>query len=98
MKRRVVITGMGVIAPCGIGVPAFWESVREGKSGIKPITILDPAPYPTRFGGEISDFNPLNFFEKIEARRLDRFAQFALVACREAVTGSRIDGGVPKDR
>ena len=62
----------------------------EGRSGIGPITILDPTPYPTKFGGEVSDFNPLNFFEKNEARKLDRFTQFALVACREAVERARL--------
>ncbi|OGH59648.1 MAG: beta-ketoacyl-[acyl-carrier-protein] synthase II [Candidatus Lindowbacteria bacterium RIFCSPLOWO2_12_FULL_62_27] len=89
-RRRVVVTGAGVAAPNGIGVRAFWESLAEGRSGIKPITILDAAPYPTRFGGEISDFDPLNHFDKNEARKLDRFAQFALVACREAVEQSKL--------
>ncbi len=84
-RRRVVVTGLGVVAPNGVGVPAFWESCREGRSGIGPITILDPSPYPTRFGGEIKNYDPLNFFEKNEARKIDRFAQFALIACREAV-------------
>lgn len=88
-RRRVVVTGMGVVAPNGIGVPAFWESVREGRSGIKPITILDPSAYPTKFGGEVA-FDPLNHFEKNEARKLDRFTQFALAACKEAVEQARL--------
>lgn len=91
-RRRVVVTGMGVVAPNGIGVSAFWGSLCEGRSGVKAITILDASAYPTRFGGEVSDFNPLNYFEKNEARKLDRFTQFAVVACREAVDQARLAG------
>ncbi len=91
-RRRVVVTGMGVVAPNGIGVPAFWSSLKEGRSGIKRITRLDPSPYPTQFGGEVSDFDPLNYFEKTQARKMDRFTQFALAACTEAVTQANLTG------
>ena len=57
-KNRVVITGMGVISPIGIGKDSFWQSLKEGKSGINPITLFDVSKYKVKVGGEISDFDP----------------------------------------
>lgn len=90
-KRRVVVTGMGVVAPNGIGVPAFWRAVSSGESGIKTLTLIDPTPYPTKFGGEVTGFDPLNYFDKKDARKMDRFTQFACAATREALESAKLN-------
>ena len=82
MKRRVVITGLGVVASNGIGKYEFWKSLKEGKSGIKKITRFDASTYPCQVAGEVSNFDPLDYMNPKTARRMDRFSQFA-VACAE---------------
>ncbi|MCE7987706.1 MAG: beta-ketoacyl-[acyl-carrier-protein] synthase II [Caldilinea sp. CFX5] len=82
---RVVITGMGAITPLGHTVPDTWAALLAGQSGIAPITRFDPSELRTRFGGEVKDFVPEMYMERKEARRLDRFIQFALVATAEAL-------------
>ena len=79
MSRRVVITGMGAVSPYGIGVKPLWEGLKAGQSSIKPITLFDAKDYPVRFAGEVADFNPLDHFEKKQARHYDRVTQFALL-------------------
>jgi len=79
-KRRVVITGLGVIAANGIGKEDFWKALVSGKSGIKRITRFDPSSFPSQMAGEVNDFNPNNFMTPKEARRIDRFAHFAIGA------------------
>ena len=86
--ERVVITGMGAVTPIGIGLDAFWEGVVSAKNGVKPITIIDPTRHSVRFAGEISEFQVTDFIEKREAKRMDRFVQFAVVASEEAVKDS----------
>ena len=83
--RRVVITGLGVIAPNGIGKEAFWKATTEGKSGIGRITRFDPSEFPTQIAGEINDFDPTEFMEVKEARRIDRFSQLGIAASAMAV-------------
>ncbi|MDA8236255.1 MAG: beta-ketoacyl-ACP synthase II [Clostridia bacterium] len=85
MSRRVVITGVGVISPVGTGVEKFWSALQAGTSGIKPITGFDAAKLPTRIAGEVTDFEPTDYFDKKEARRLDRCIQFAVAGTKMAL-------------
>ena len=90
-RRRVVITGLGAVTPLGLNVPAFWEGLVAGRSGIAPITLFDAGAYPARIAGEVKGFAAGDFFDVREAKRLDRFAQFALVSGMEAVKDSGLD-------
>jgi 3-oxoacyl-[acyl-carrier-protein] synthase II len=80
MKRRVVITGLGIVAPIGTGKQAFWQALLDGKSGVGPITRFDASQHATRIAAEVKDFDPGLYMDKKEARRMDRFAQFAVAA------------------
>ncbi|ACI20145.1 beta-ketoacyl-ACP synthase II [Dictyoglomus thermophilum] len=88
MRRRVVITGLGVISPVGIGKDIFWENIKKGKSGISRISKFSVDDFPTKIAGEVKDFNPEDFIDKREARRLDRFSQFAIAATKLALEDS----------
>lgn len=88
-SRRVVITGLGVVAPNGIGKETFWENLIAGKSAIDYITAFDPSPYPCQVAGEVRDFRPGEFMSSKPARELWRFAQFALAAARMAIIDAR---------
>ena len=90
-RRRVVVTGLGLVCPVGIGVEESWQALVAGKSGIAPITHYDASTYPTRIAGEVKGFEPEKFMERKEARRSDRFIQFALAAADMAVKDSGID-------
>lgn len=90
MKKRVVITGLGAITPVGIGVDAFWKSLVEGKSGIQRITRFDPADYATQIAGEVKDFDPTQYIDKKEAKRIDRCTQFAVAAAKMALEDSKL--------
>ncbi len=79
-KRRVVVTGLGALTPVGNSTEEYWAALAQGKSGIGPITKFDPAGLPTRIAGEIRNFDPLKWFDKKEARRLDPYLKYA-VAC-----------------
>ncbi len=85
MTRRVVVTGMGAISPLGLDVPTLWENLCQGRSGVGPITLFDATGYETRIAAEVKGFDPLNYMDRKEARRNDRFVQFALAATQEAV-------------
>ncbi|MCE9668176.1 beta-ketoacyl-ACP synthase II [Myxococcus stipitatus] len=87
-KRRVVVTGMGLISPCGIGVEESWESLVQGRSGVGPITLFDASRLDSRIAGEVKGFQPEDFIDRREARRMDRFAQFAVVAADMAMADS----------
>jgi 3-oxoacyl-[acyl-carrier-protein] synthase II len=91
VERRVVITGMGVIAPNGIGVENFWDSLVHGRSGVRRITHFDPSSYPCQIAAEVSDFDPTDYMDPKTAKRLSRFAQFALASAQMAVEDSNID-------
>ena len=84
MRRRVVVTGIGPVTPVGIGREAFWRSLVEGRSGIGELTLFDPGDLPVRIAGEVREFDPQVFMDRKEARRTDRFVQFALAAARLA--------------
>jgi len=83
-KRRVVITGIGIVSPIGIGKDNFWESLINGKSGVKRITHFDPSSFPTQIAAEVIDFDPTIWLNKRQIRRMDRFTQFAVSAAKMA--------------
>ena len=89
--RRVVITGLGALTPIGNTLPAYWEGLLSGTSGAAPITHFDSSKFKTQFACELKDFDPLNFMDRKEARKCDRFAQYALVVSEEAITDAGLD-------
>jgi 3-oxoacyl-[acyl-carrier-protein] synthase II len=84
-NNRVVVTGLGIISPLGLDTASSWEALINGKSGIDTITLFDASAFSTRIAGEVKDFEPTNYVNRKEARRIDRFAQFAVAAAKEAV-------------
>jgi 3-oxoacyl-[acyl-carrier-protein] synthase II len=90
LKKRVVVTGMGLVIPTGIGVEVCWKNICEGKSGIGPLTRFDPNGYETRIAGEVKDFNPEVYFDKKEIKKMDLFIQFSLVATKEALEDAEL--------
>jgi 3-oxoacyl-[acyl-carrier-protein] synthase II len=92
-KRRVVITGLGAVTPLGNSREALWEGLIAGRSGVGPVTSFDPTKLTTRIAAEVKDFDAGALIGKKEARRMDRYAQFALVAAREAIA----DAAFPDD-
>jgi 3-oxoacyl-[acyl-carrier-protein] synthase II len=91
--RRVVITGLGALTPIGNTLPQFWEGLVSGKSGAAPITYFDASEFKTKFACELKTFNVLDFMDRKEARKQDRFTQYALVSTQEAIE----DSGLPLD-
>ncbi len=90
-KRRVVVTGMGVVAPNGKNKDEYWESLLHGRSGVRKISLFDVSEFQTQIGGEISDFNPEDYgIDKKESKRMGRFSKFALAAAKMAV----VDAGI----
>ena len=92
-KRRVVITGMGAVTPCGIGVDNFWSAMVNGKSGISLIESMDTELQSVKIAGEIKDkdFNPVDYIDAKDAKRMDRYTQFAVVAADEAIKDAKLD-------
>ena len=90
-KRRVVITGLGIVSPVGIGVAQAWQSILAGKSGIGRITHFDPTPFACQIAGEVKDFDVTQYLPAKDARRMDRFIHFGLVAGMEAFKDSGIE-------
>lgn len=91
MKKRVVITGLGVLSPIGNGKESFYEALRAGKSGVGKITRFDTEAFGTKIAGEVKDFNPEEYIEKKELKKMDRFTQYAVVASKMAVDDSNLD-------
>lgn len=91
MSNRVVITGLGVISPVGTGKDVFWKSLLEGKNGIDKITRFDASEYKSQIAGEVKDFDPADYMDKKEAKRIDRYAQFAVAAAKMAVEDAKLD-------
>lgn len=89
--KRVVVTGLGALTPIGNNIQEYWEGLSTGKSGCAPITRFDAEKFKTRFACELKNFDALEFFDRKEARKLDRFAQYALVASDEAINDAGID-------
>ena len=92
-KRRVVITGLGAVTPCGIGMEKFWDSMIHGKSGVSTIERMSLEGHAVTIAAEIKDkdFNPEDYIEPKDAKRMDRYTQFAMVAADEAIADSGID-------
>jgi len=84
LDRRVVITGLGAVTPVGIGLDAFWDSLVSGRAGIGPITRFDASEYSSRIAGEVKGFDPLDYLDAKEARKVGTFIQYAVAAAREA--------------
>ena len=91
MERRVVITGLGALTPIGNSAKDFWEGIKEGKCGIDKITKFDTTTFKVKLAAELKDYDPENYFDKREAKRLDKFSQYAIVAAREAWQDSGLD-------
>jgi 3-oxoacyl-[acyl-carrier-protein] synthase II len=97
--RRVVVTGIGALTPLGNGIPAYWEGLINGVSGADFVKQFDVSKFKTKFACEVKDFNPEDHFDRKEARKLDRFSQFALVAVEEAVKHARLtEEGIDQNR
>ncbi|MFW6140027.1 MAG: beta-ketoacyl-ACP synthase II [Acidobacteriota bacterium] len=90
-RRRIVITGIGLVSPLGVGAQKNWESIKEGRSGITRISKFDPQDFSSQIAGEVKDFNPLDFIEKKELRKMDPFIQYAVAAAETAIEDSGID-------
>ena len=90
-KRRVVITGMGVVTPIGIGLQEFWQGLMEGRNGVELITKFDTSKFDTKFAAEVKNFDPLNYLDKKAAKRLDEYAQFAIGSSTIAIDDSGIN-------
>ena len=90
MSRRVVVTGVGLVSPVGMGTQANWDALCAGTSGIGPITRFDAAAFSTRFAGEVKHFDPLQFIEKKELKKMDIFIQFAVAASQYAMDDARL--------
>jgi len=89
--KRVVVTGIGALTPIGNNIEEYWNALVSGKNGCAPITYFDTEKFKTKFACELKNFDPLDFFDRKEARKLDRFAQYAIVASDEAIKDSGIE-------
>jgi 3-oxoacyl-[acyl-carrier-protein] synthase II len=90
-RRRVVVTGLGIVSSIGIGKEKFWEGIKNGRSGVKPISLFNADTFPVRIAGQVDDFDPHLFFPFEATRRLDRFSLMGLTASKLAVE----DAGLP---
>ncbi|WP_106766111.1 beta-ketoacyl-ACP synthase II [Paenibacillus faecalis] len=97
MKQRVVVTGMGVMTSIGQDLETFWNSLMNGKSGVSHIEAFDVSDYPTKIAASVKDFNPEDYMERKEARKMDRFVQFAVAAGSKALEDSGIKIGENAD-
>jgi 3-oxoacyl-[acyl-carrier-protein] synthase II len=88
MRKRVVVTGVGCVSPLGLNVPSTWTALLAGKSGAGPITQFDASRHKTRFAAEVKGFDPVAIFGQREARKMDRFTQFAIASAEEALAAS----------
>ena len=91
MTNRVVITGLGAISPIGIGKDAFWQGLLAGKSGIDKITHFDASDFKAQIAAEVKDFNAADFIDRKEAKRMDRYTQFAIAATKLAFEDANMD-------
>ncbi len=89
--KRVVITGLGAITPIGKNTKEYWNNLLNGVSGANKITRFDASKFKTQFACEIKNYNPLDYFDRNEARKLDRYSQYGLISTKEAVKDAEID-------
>jgi len=90
LKTRVVITGVGTLSPLGLDVESTWQKIKSGTSGVAPITLFDASQHETRFAAEVKGFDPESILGRRDARRMDRFVQFAVVATQQALEDSKL--------
>jgi len=91
MKKKVVVTGMGVISPVGNAVQEFWQSLLKGKSGVDYITAFDAEAFDTKFAAEVKNFDPVAYMDRKEARRMELFTQYAIAAAQQAIEDSGLE-------
>ncbi len=98
-RRRVVVTGLGTINSMALNIPDYWQALKKGQSGISRITLCDPSNYPTQVAGEIKEWQPKNYMDAKEARRMSRVSQFAVAAAKQAVedAGLVVEGELAED-
>lgn len=89
--KRVVVTGLGALTPIGNNISEYWEGLANGKSGCAPITYFDTENFKTKFACEVKNYNPTDYFDRKDARKLDKFAQYAIVASEEAIKDAAIN-------
>src|SRR5258708_5686589 len=89
-RRRVVVTGIGLVSSLGIGTDANWEAIRAGQSGVGSITKFDATQFATRIAGEVKNFDPLQFVEKKDVKKMDVFIQYAIAASQFAMDDSKL--------
>lgn len=89
--KRVVVTGLGALTPIGNNIEEYWDGLVNGRSGSAPITYYDAEKFKTKFACELKNYNPADFFDRKEARKLDKFAQYAMVSADEAISDSKLD-------
>lgn len=90
-RKRVVVTGLGAVTPIGNTLQDYWEGLLSGRNGIGPITLFDPSSHSCRIAGEVKGFDPHDYLEKKEAKRMDRFAQFAIAASKQAIADASFE-------
>lgn len=90
-RKRVVVTGLGAVTPIGNTLQDYWEGLLSGRNGIGPITLFDPSNHSCRIAGEVKGFDPHDYLEKKEAKRMDRFAQFAIAASKQAIADANFE-------
>ena len=90
MPRRVVVTGVGLLASVGTGTEPVWDAIKRGKNGIAPITAFDPSEFSCRIAGEVKDFEPLDWIEKKDVKKMDLFIQYAVAAAEQAMRQSEL--------
>ena len=98
MSRRVVVTGMGAISPIGNDVPTMWKNMVDGVCGIETITAFDTSDLKVHIAGTVKDFDPTQYIEKKEVRKLDPYTQYAIAAAQQAVDDSGIIGKIDENR
>ena len=97
-NRRVVVTGLGAVTPVGISVKESFDNLKNGKNGIEPITLFDTANFKAKLGAEVRNFDPMEYMERNDVLRTDRYAQFAVAAAQQAVDESGVVGTVQPER
>ena len=90
-SRRVVVTGIGVVSPIGNNPDEFWDSLANGRSGIGRITSFDASEFPTQISGELKNFDPTQYFDRKQLKRMDTFCQFGVIAAKQALEDSGLD-------
>ncbi len=97
MNERIVVTGMGAVNPLGLDVPSLWEALIAGKSGVDYISLFDAGSFETRIAAEVKGFNATDYVERKQARHMDRYTHFAVVASLQAVEQAKLDFSDPED-